>query len=193
MFAGLPSLILASSSPRRATLLGELGVPFTVESPGVDEVGEAFGSPPSIVLENARLKGEAVSHLHPHACVLAADTVVCLDNTVFGKPVDFEAAVGMLRQLSGRRHEVLTAVYMNYPDERQVHHDLALTEVYFSRLTENEIRDYLQTIDPFDKAGGYAIQDGGERIIDRIEGSYSNVMGLPIEMIRPWLGAAGLL
>lgn len=193
MFRSTPTLILASSSPRRAELLRDLGVSFAVEAPGVEEVGPEFGNPPAMVLENARLKGDAVSQHHPHACVLAADTVVCLEDVVFGKPGDLEEAESMLARLSGRRHEVLTAVYFRYPEERQLHHDVALTEVYFRNLDPATIRAYLGSINPFDKAGGYAIQDGGDRIIDRIEGSYSNVMGLPVEMIRPWLRGADLL
>ncbi len=193
MLQSSPTLILASSSPRRASLLGDLGVRFGVESPGVDEVGGEFGSPPAVVLENARRKGEVVSRRHPHACVLAADTAVCLGDAVFGKPASMAEAATMLGELSGKRHEVLTAVYFRFPDEGQLHHDVALTEVYFRKLGEQEIIEYLETIKPLDKAGGYAIQDGGDRIIERIEGSYSNVMGLPLEMIRPWLRGADLL
>ena len=129
----------------------------------------------------------------PDAVVLAADTLVTIEGEVLGKPVDFEAAVEMLRRLSGRAHEVWTAVCIRYPagNKSQSFHELS--RVHFRGLDESAIRAYLAKIDPLDKAGGYAAQGCGRDIIERIEGSYTNVVGLPMERTQRALRAFGVI
>ncbi|MGF1531289.1 MAG: Maf family protein [Puniceicoccaceae bacterium] len=182
-----PVLVLASGSPRRREILSSLGVRFAVEVPEVEEVGAGFGRGAQIAMMNARMKAEAVAGLYTHRCILAADTVVCLADQIFGKPSSMEEATAMLEQLSGKAHEVMTGVSMIYRDAGAHWHEVVPTTVYFRQLDKETIQRYLDSIDPLDKAGGYAIQDGGEAIIERIEGSYSNVMGLPKRVVREWL------
>lgn len=169
-------LVLASQSPRRSELLQSAGIPFRVEAAHVDETLLPGESPETYVRRLARDKAEAV----PGELVLGADTVVVVDNQILGKPVDATDAVRMLRLLSGRRHEVLTGICLK---GRELILDHEITAVFFSPLTENEIRDYVATAEPLDKAGAYAIQGRASRFIERIEGSYSNVVGLPVAKV----------
>ena len=174
-------VFLASQSPRRRDLLEQIGVSFEVLDVDIDEV-VAVGEPAlDYVRRVAREKAGAglvkVAAI-PHAIVLAADTEVVLDDVVFGKPVDAEAATQMLRQLSGRTHKVLSAVVvLDAGSEAEL---VSTTTVRFAHLSEADIADYVATGQCFGKAGAYAIQGYAARFVEHIEGSYSGVMGLPL-------------
>ena len=185
----MTSLILASSSPRRAEILGALGIPFTLSPVDVDESivpGETGAG------AAARLAGEkaaAAAALHPDAWVLAADTLVLLDGAILGKPRDDADAARMLRQLSGREHRVVTGVRLTRGDGAG---DRALEEsrVRIATLDEEEIRWYVATGEPRDKAGSYAVQGLGARFVEGVEGSFTNVMGLPARTVYRLLRTA---
>lgn len=183
-------LILASASPRRKELLKEICPAFGV-IPARGEEKAAAGLPPSeLVKELALHKAREVAAL-PEAAgafVLGADTVVALEGRILGKPRDEEDAFFMLSALSGRRHEVLTGVCLISPDG-ETRLEAARTEVEFEPLSEAEIRAYIATGSPMDKAGAYGIQDGG--LVKGIKGSYSNVVGLPVGLVREMLKEAG--
>ena len=180
-------LILASASPRREQLLRELGWRFTVIVPP-DVAERLAGAPPAVLaVDNARRKAAAVAALDPEAMVLGADTIVVLDGEVFGKPRDVAEARAMLGRLAGRRHEVVTGVCV-IQRARKVNVTFAeTTQVWMRALTPAEIRDYVRTTRPLDKAGAYAIQAPGPGVVERIDGSYRNVMGLPVETLQATL------
>jgi septum formation protein len=172
-------LILASSSPRRAELLLAAGIEFTVRVAGVDETQLSGESPRDYVLRLSRAKAQAVAR--GDELVLGADTIVVINHEIVGKPVDEEDAQKMLRALSGQWHEVLTAVTLLRGE--RVHSDIASTLVKFARMSEAEIAWYISTGEPMDKAGAYGIQGYASRFVERVEGNYSNVVGLPVEMV----------
>lgn len=180
-------LILASASPRRRELLGCTGLQFSVQSADVEEIKD--GLPQAVVTGNARLKGEAVASLHPLALVLAADTVVAAQGRVLGKPADERDAARMLSLLSGAWHAVLTGVTLIAPGFEKTVCDVS--RVHFVQLTERDIERYVKTGEPMDKAGAYALQGIAGMFVDRIEGSYSNVIGLPMALVRSLLLDAG--
>lgn len=182
-------LILASTSPRRADLLRESGISFRVEPPRVDEwSAKDFPEiqPGELARGNARRKARAVAERHPGQPVLAADTLVVCEGRVLGKPGDEEVAKKMLGWLSGRTHEVVTAVVLVLPDGKKIRESVVRTRVKFRELTVVEVEAYVREIDVLDKAGAYALQDGGDRLVERVEGSRSNVIGLPLETVLPW-------
>ena len=185
--------ILASGSPRRRQLLTEAGYRFEVLSPPIEEVSHGWLTVREVTTWNAARKAAAISKTTPDAVVLAADTLVTIDGEVLGKPGDFEAAIEMLRRLSGRAHEVWTAVRICHPDTNKSESFHELSRVYFRQLDESAIRAYLAKIDPLDKAGGYAAQGCGREIIERIEGSYTNVVGLPMERTQRALRGFGVI
>jgi septum formation protein len=185
--------ILASGSPRRRQLLSEAGYRFEAVSPPVEEVSHDWLTVREVTTWNAARKAAPVSEKAPDAVVLAADTLVTIDGEVLGKPVDFAEAIQMLRRLSGRAHEVWTAVRICHPAMRRSESFHELSRVYFRGLDESAIRAYLAKIDPLDKAGGYAAQGSGREIIERIEGSYTNVVGLPMERTQRALRAFGVI
>ena len=179
-----PPLILASASPRRRDLLTEAGYRFRVETPEIEENEDTRLPIRVLTAENARDKAGAVAARFPDAVVLAADTLVLLGDTVLSKPIDRPDATRMLASLNGSSHEVFTAVAMRH-GRSGVEVDLTVTTaVHFKNLTSAEQADYHSRIDPMDKAGAYAAQDHGTLIIDRIEGSMSNVIGLPMDEVR---------
>jgi len=177
----MPSLVLASSSPRRAALLSEGGFEFEIVSPRVAEKFDAALTLRELTLWNAIRKGMSIAQTRPDAVVLAADTLVALENRVIGKPANSSEAAEMLRRLSGRTHEVCSAVliYHQTSGRSTVFHDIS--HVRFHRLKNAAIKDYLARVSPLDKAGAYAAQGSGAEIIANIEGSFSNVVGLPME------------
>lgn len=179
-----PKFILASASPRRLELLRQLRRPFQVHVSNAKELTSGFLTPRECVLFNAFRKALAVAKLFPDALVLGADTEVCLDGRVFGKPKDARDAARMLGALQGKTHEVITGVCLVQLSIRQVRTFAVVSHVTFRRLTPAAIRDYLGKIQPLDKAGAYAIQEHGDDIIAGIHGSYSNVVGLPLEELR---------
>ncbi len=173
--------ILASASPRRQELLKELIPDFTVQPAKGEERVEGAPTPAELVMMLATQKAEEiVNGSGDGVAVLGADTVVALESEILGKPKDEEDAVRMLTKLSSRSHQVYTGVCIVYNGKKKV--DFACTEVYFRTLTAEEIIAYVKTGSPMDKAGAYGIQDGN--LVERIEGSFSNVVGLPLELCK---------
>ena len=177
-------LILASASPRRAEILHDAGISFTVLSSAVDETPYANETPQQIVQRLAAAKAELVSaRAVGSAIIIAADTVVVLDKQILGKPRSTDEARRMLEMLSGRTHSVITGVTLLKLPEMERRQFVETTLVHFARLTSEDLSRYLATGEPFDKAGAYAIQGHAGRYIPRIEGCYFNVVGLPIARV----------
>ncbi len=189
----LPSLILASASPRRSELLGHLEVEFQVLPGTAVEVAHEHLSPWEVCQLNAHRKARVVAKRIPDALVLGADTLVFLETAILGKPATPAEARDMLARLQGRTHQVVTGVCLVHLREHRERIFAVSTDVTFLPLSGAQISDYLSRINPLDKAGGYAIQEHGELIISEISGSYSNVVGLPLERLREelagWAGA----
>jgi len=187
-----PVLILASASPRRAELLAAAGIAVDVQPAHVDEQLEPGEGAASYVRRLAESKARLIAAANPGRPVLGADTVVTLDYHILGKPEDSADTRRMLRLLSGRTHQVLTGVTLvapgNSPDTQVAH-----TDVEFAHLSDTEIDWYASTAEPGDKAGAYAIQGLASRFVTRIEGSYSNVVGLPVALVYRMCTAAGIL
>ena len=215
-------LVLASASPRRQELLRNAGISFVVQAADIDETPLAGESPRECAVRLAREKALAVWHVRPNDCVLGADTIVVVDATILGKPCDADDAARMLRLLSGRVHEVITGVCVVNPvasgqlpvasktktnagalpggaceelatGNRQLTTASETTLVTMCELSEEEIRWYVGTGEPMDKAGAYAIQGGASRWIPRIEGDYANVVGLPVALVYRMLCETGVL
>jgi septum formation protein len=183
----MTQLILASQSARRLDLLRAAGFEPRVVPADIDEQAIAGETPMELVLRLAREKAEAVAVSQPDAVVLGSDTVVCLGETVFGKPKDMDDARRMLRMLSGQCHQVHTGVHICCLEQsvaRDVH---ACTDVYFCELSDAEIDVYFGHCDPLDKAGSYGIQVRGDLIVSHIDGLESAVIGLPVETVAPVL------
>jgi len=187
----MSKLILASASPRRAELLRQIGVNFTQCAVEIDETPHYGESVAQTALRLARSKAEAgVRAADPTQAVLAADTLISFENTALGKPYDRDDFIRTMRHLSGRQHEVYTAVALAHADEVQAF--LSVSHVSFRPLLENEMIAYWDTGEPADKAGGYAIQGLAGTFITRLEGSYSGVMGLPLFETAELLRHAGV-
>jgi septum formation protein len=180
----LPRLVLASQSPRRAELLRAAGIDFDVRVADVDESVTAGESPHDYVRRLAVAKALAVVR-DGHETVLGADTTVVVEGEILGKPADARDAMRMLRLLSGRMHEVLTGVCVARGQD--VDTRVARTSVEFLPLSDDEIAWYVATGEPMDKAGAYAIQGRVSRFVSRIDGSYSNVVGLPVSLVYQML------
>ena len=178
--ANRPRLILASGSPRRQQMLSEAGLLFEVIESGVIEDKREEESAPDFVLRMATAKALAVSGKARGAMVLGADTIVEIDGEILGKPGNPEHAREMLQRLSGRTHNVITA-FAIAKDRRILESQSAITQVRFRQLSEREITEYVAGSEPYDKAGGYAAQGAGAAFIAHIDGSYTNVMGLPLK------------
>lgn len=174
-------LVLASASPRRAELLASAGFAFDVDPAHVDETPRRGEAPREYAARMAREKGAAVAARHSSRIVVAADTIVVVGEAIFGKPANRADAARMLRALSGRDHEVLTAVAIARDGAMREH--LESTRVTFAAMTPAEVEWYVDSGEADDKAGAYAIQGLASRFIPRIAGSYSNVVGLPIEAV----------
>ena len=170
-------LILASQSPRRKELLSLLGIPFEIRVSHADETMDAALSPAAAVAQVSRKKAAATGR-EPGQVVIAADTIVVCDDEILGKPVDPDDACRMLRLLSGRSHQVMTG--MTVLSDRGEYTCTEITEVCFRELTEQEIRRYVASGDPMDKAGAYGIQSGAALFAEKLIGDYYNVMGLPV-------------
>lgn len=182
-------MILASASPRRQELLGFYGIPFEVVPSGAEE--DATGTGEEQVRQLARRKCEDVAARYPDRLVLAADTLVCVDDAVLGKPQDEEDALRMLKLLSGREHQVHTGVCLRCPDCRYIDR-VATTKVTFLPVSDDLLRRYIATGEPMDKAGAYAIQGQAGALIASIEGSPTNVIGLPLEVLTVVFEQLGL-
>jgi septum formation protein len=177
------ALLLASASPRRRDLLKKAGVDFRVEAARTEELAGGEWTARELCLLNAEQKALEVASRFPDCVVLGADTVVSIEGQVFGKPADLDQAQAMLEQLCGRVHEVLTGVCLIQKSERKLLRFVESTRVKFRSRQTVDLEEYLLSIHPLDKAGGYAAQEDQERLIECIEGSMSNVIGLPVERV----------
>jgi septum formation protein len=184
-------LILASASPRRAELLRNAGIAFTAQPTRIPERQRRDESPKKFAERLAREKAHAIFARHPRNPVLGADTIVVVRGQVLGKPRDRHDARRMLRLLSGRSHQVTTAVCLAGPGFEDARSET--TRVTLRRLSEQEIRDYVASGEPQDKAGAYAIQGIASRWVSRIEGCYFNVVGLPVPLVYRMLRTHGCL
>ena len=178
-----PPLVLASQSPRRKELLGVLGLPFSIVPASIDEAPARGESPEVYVMRIAREKGAEVASRVVQSVVLSADTTVTIDGEILGKPADDDDAQRMLTRLAGRKHSVYTAVCVMNQLKAETLEGLDRTEVWFSPMSESQIRDYIRREHVLDKAGAYAIQGFAAVYIPKIEGNYSNVMGLPLPLV----------
>lgn len=193
VFRTLEPLVLASASPRRREMLSALGLEFEVIPSGTAESGGEGETPETLVKRWASEKAQAVAKLRPDCWVLGADTVVLLGSTVLGKPSDREAAAAMLRLLSGRTHDVISGICLARRD-RHFHQTKAVrTQVRFKELAESEIHAYVATGEPLDKAGAYGIQGLGGFLVQTVQGSYTNVVGLPLCETLQWLVEQGAI
>jgi len=187
-----PRLVLASASPRRTAILQDAGIAFERLATEAEEVRLPGESPAELVRRLAETKARrAAEHVAGPALIVAADTVVVLDDEVLGKPLSPEDARRMLGRLSGRTHEVISGVAVLRLPDSALRAEEEVTRVTFARLSEDEIRAYVAAGEPFDKAGAYAIQGRGGRFVTRIEGCYFNVVGLPLARLYRLLRALG--
>lgn len=184
-------LILASASPRRSELLERIGLQFRICPADVVEYNSADDGPAQMVLHNAGLKADALTTDFPDALVLGSDTTVALDGIVLNKPVDLEDARSMLQRLSGRPHTVYTSIALRWQAGGLSDDFVEASQVYFKTLDDATISAYFKCVDPLDKAGGYGIQTGREMIVEAVEGSVENVMGLPIQALEARLFELG--
>jgi septum formation protein len=186
-------LILASASPRRRELLALIGIPFRVDPACIDEVPPDAHAPEEIAKTLAREKAVAVARRYRSGIVIGADTIVVLDGEILGKPEDTQEALAMLRRLNGREHQVVTGIaLLDIVDGKVVREqcDVVCTRVWFRQVSEEHLRRYVDTGEPMDKAGAYGTQGYGSTLIERIEGCYFNVVGLPVSrlcaMLEEW-------
>jgi len=184
-------LILASTSPRRRRLMLEHGYNFRVIPAEVKEIAPPYLSPGEITLFNARSKAHTIARVHPHFLVIGVDTVVSFEGEVFGKPATMDDALAMLGRLNGRVHEVYSGVWLRHAASGRERGFIDITRVHFRQLSEPEMRAYLDRIGPLDKAGAYAAQDDRGDLIARVQGSMSNVIGLPMEALAKELKEFG--
>ena len=180
---GLP-FILASASPRRAELLQQLKLDFRIVPSDATEVLDEQLSPFEICQLNAHRKARVIAKKNPDSLVLGADTLVFLDGEIMGKPLSRADAERMLARLQGRTHQVVTGLCLIHLRAHRERIFAVSTDVTFHPLDAGQIRDYLAKVNPLDKAGDYAIQEHGDKIIEEISGSFSNVVGLPLERLR---------
>jgi septum formation protein len=180
-------IVLASASPRRRELLKKIVDDFLVVPSGVDETKIGERNPVEFALEAAVLKARDVGGHYPDSLVIAADTIVCLGDMIIGKPRDRKDARRILEALSGTRHRVITAVALFKKDEGKLRSGYEESFVRFRRLDASAIDAYLNTGDPLDKAGSYAIQEVNDAFVESLEGDYDNVVGLPVRLVRGFL------
>lgn len=182
------NIILASASPRRKYLLERLGLDFIVEPSSVDESIIPYKTHREFALKAALAKARDVASRHNDALVIGADTIVCLDNDILGKPQDIDNARRILLMLRGRAHIVITGVAVVLAGTESIAMDAVSTKVFFKRFTQGTLERYLKSGDSLDKAGAYGIQGIGKHLIHHVEGDYFNVMGMPIECLLSLLG-----
>jgi septum formation protein len=196
------SLLLASNSPRRRALLAEAGFDFATDAPEAVERFDVDLTLRELTAFNAIRKAMSVARMHPGKIVLAADTLVALGNEIIGKPKDRAEAIVTLRRLSGHAHEVCSSVFICHLARARHGESVRwrtrstsfqeISRVHFRKLSDAAIRAYIDNVDPLDKAGAYAAQGGGVEIIEKIEGSYTNVVGLPMEKTVAALAKFGI-
>ncbi|WP_027359329.1 Maf family protein [Desulforegula conservatrix] len=178
-----PGIILASNSPRRRELLGMAGIEFEVVPASFDEESVPFMEPSEYTKLLAEQKALEVARKNPDHMVIGADTIVVIDDQILNKPSSKTDAVKMLKMLSGRTHRVFTGICLACLSEHLIYSDSIITDVTFKSLTNEEINWYTNTDEPYDKAGGYAVQGAGVFMIESIKGSYTNVIGLPVSHV----------
>ena len=178
------NLLLASASPRRSDLLERIGLQFEVCPANIPELDAHLDGPARMVLVNAAMKAEKLSAEYTDSLVLGSDTTVVVDDMILGKPTDMDEARAMLRKLSGRAHTVYTAVALRWQAEDFMDDFVESSQVCFRTLDDDTIGRYFGIVNPLDKAGSYGIQEGRELIIEAVEGSVENVMGLPIQALQ---------
>ncbi|HHE04936.1 MAG TPA: septum formation protein Maf [candidate division WOR-3 bacterium] len=182
-------VMLASGSPRRINILKKLGVDFVVRKVNIDE--KIFESPDYTVIYNAQKKVEEASkEMMPEDIVIGFDTIVYLNRKIIGKPRDREEAFKILSKLSGKTHKVFTGIAIKY--NMDLISDFDVSSVTFKKLMDTEILEYINSGEPFDKAGAYGVQGKAVSFIEKIEGSYTNVVGLPVEKLQNLLGKLGV-
>ena len=184
-------LILASASPRRKTLLDDMGLAFAVQVANVEEDDRPHLKPDNLVLNNAILKAESVAKEAPDALVLGSDTTVAFEGRIFSKPQDLNEAMQMLETLSDQWHEVYSAISLRWTNGDFKESFYEVSQVKFKALTPSIIRKYHSRVNPLDKAGAYGIQEASDLIIDSIKGSFNNIMGLPTELLANQLKKHG--
>ncbi len=179
-------IILKSSSPRRKELLEKMGYKFEIKVYDVDEELDSNLTP----YENVKLLGYKKASINQELdygkVLIGCDTIVVLDNKIYGKPKDYADAYDMLKKLSGRKHQVMSGLCVIYMDK--IYNDVEVSDVYFKELTDDDIKKYIDTKEPFGKAGSYAIQGIGKELVDHYEGSLNNIIGLPTELLGKILG-----
>jgi septum formation protein len=180
-------LVLASSSPRREKILKKTGIDFEVIFPENIEERNISSDPVSHVLELSRKKAESVARKAMDSLILGADTIVVLDGEILGKPKDSDEAFKMLKKLSGMEHKVYTGISLVDKDRKKILSGYQLTKVKFNQLKDKEIKDYIDTDEPLDKAGAYGIQGMGNFLVEKIEGDLDNVIGLPLRKLEELL------
>ncbi len=173
-------LILASQSPRRKYLLEQAGLDFAIIPSDIDESGVPLDAPVDYVITLAEIKAGDIADKHPANWVLGADTIVLIDDEILGKPESKDGALEMLQKLNGRTHQVYTGYSLMCRNKNRVVSKTIITDVSFKQLTDHELEWYINTPEPFDKAGSYAIQGLGTFLVKSIKGSYTNVVGLPV-------------
>jgi septum formation protein len=188
-----PSLILASKSPRRRYLLEQAGLEFSVVPSEFDESSVTLSSPEIYVRCLAESKARDISQKYADSWVIGADTIVLINNTILGKPASGDEARLMLKSLSDRTHQVLTGYCICHKNNEYFFSETVSTDVRFKKLTQEEIDWYIQSGEPFDKAGAYAIQGLGTFLVKRINGSYTNVVGLPVCEVLEFLITHGVV
>ncbi|MDY5731159.1 MAG: Maf family protein [Eubacteriales bacterium] len=184
-------IILASASPRRKEILDLMGLKYTIVAAKGEEI--ASGTATKVVKQLAKQKAKEVALQYADHFVIGADTVVCLDGKIMGKPADAKEAFAMLRALSGKKHQVYTGVCIYSPTDRSFLVDHDCTDVYFAELSDVEIQNYIASGEPFDKAGAYALQGIAGACVTKIEGCVSNVIGLPMPLLKQMLMRCGAI
>ncbi|MEW6535269.1 MAG: Maf family protein [Candidatus Auribacterota bacterium] len=174
------NIILASQSPRRREILNSLRVPFIVIYPDVEELHPPDSGPDEIVMLNAEKKAQDLLKRCKNTYIIGSDTIVYFNGEILTKPADFNQAKEFLLKLSGRTHTVYSGVAVYDSDSKRVEQDFCTTDVTFRKLDEHQIERYIHLVHPYDKAGAYAIQGCGALIVERIDGCFYNVMGLPV-------------
>lgn len=190
--AATPPIILASTSPRRRELLAQLGVQFRVIAPICDEAVHPNETPEMYVQRVAIAKAESIAVQHPNAIVIGSDTSVIFEGEIFGKPESSEHAVAMLTRLRGRTHTVFTAVAVYNPRTTRICCELAHTQVTFAYVSDDEIRALVATGEPMDKAGAYAIQSMGGKLVASFDGEYETIVGLSLVVTTALLRQCGI-
>lgn len=186
-------LVLASISPRRKAILQQIGIPFEPAGSMIEETFYEKVQPADSACNIAIKKVESIEHDYNNRWILGADTIVVINNTIFGKPKDSEECKDMLCSLKGKTHEVITGFCIQDPGKQLVHREAVITEVTIKELSDTEIEAYITTGEPFGKAGAYAIQGIGSFMIVGINGSYTNVVGLPVfEVVHALVTCGGL-